>query len=636
MLTDNLVLVPLGALLIALAGLLLPVRWRSSAALLGAAVASIATTTFMLQQDPPVAEADVAGRPISDPVDGYVGSKACRACHPHEHDTWDDSFHQSMTQVATPETVLGDFNDVEIDVKGKHYRLFREGRRFWVELDDPVAPAGASANRVRRPITMTTGSHNMQAYWFESGYTRVLGQLPVQWLVAEQRWISRDASFVLPPDDQHSLQLSSWNFVCIKCHATQGRPLLDIEGGKVRDADTRVVDLGIACESCHGPGGEHVAANQNPLRRYQQRLSDEPDPTIVNPARLPPKQSTQVCGQCHAVWDYRFKEGDNQTQWYEHGFRYRPGDDAEQFRRPKFKGEGQFWSDGLIRTAGREYNALHGSACYEQGGMTCLSCHVMHPADSPDRTRAEWANDQMRRGDHDRSCRECHASMFDDVAAHTHHAAGSSGSKCVNCHMPHSTYGLMKGVRTHRIESPSVEVNLATGRPNACNLCHLDQPLAWSAEHLRQWYGMETRRLGDSDRRIAAGVRWALEGDAGLRALVAWGFGWESAQAVAGNDWTAPYLAELLDDPYPVVRVIAQRSLRTLPGYDGFQQVLDGDAAASAVAKAEALAKWSATAKPANGAAQPRLLLLPNGSIDEAEYQRLFKRRDRRKIRLIE
>ena len=34
------------------------------------------------------------------------------------------------------------------------------------------------------------------------------------------------------------------------------------------------------------------------------------------------------------------------------------------------------------------------------------------------------------------------------------------------------------------IESPDVATTLKTGRPNACNLCHLDKTLDWTAEHL--------------------------------------------------------------------------------------------------------------------------------------------------------
>ena len=56
------------------------------------------------------------------------------------------------------------------------------------------------------------------------------------------------------------------------------------------------------------------------------------------------------------------------------------------------------------------------------------------------------------------------------------------------------------------------------------------------------------------ERDVAAGVLWAVRGDAGQRALVAWHMGWGPAQEASGTDWLPLYLALLLDDPYPAVR----------------------------------------------------------------------------------
>jgi len=129
----------------------------------------------------------------------------------------------------------------------------------------------------------------------------------------------------------------------------------------------------------------------------------------------------------------------------------------------------------MVRVSGREYNALLESPCHQRGAMTCLSCHSMHKSD-PDGQLA-------RAGDGDAACTQCHRAIGDNVAAHTHHRADSSGSTCYNCHMPHTTYGLLRAMSSHQVTVPRVQDTTEAGRPNACNLCHLDKTLAW----WRQW-----------------------------------------------------------------------------------------------------------------------------------------------------
>jgi hypothetical protein len=53
-----------------------------------------------------------------------------------------------------------------------------------------------------------------------------------------------------------------------------------------------------------------------------------------------------------------------------------------------------------------------------------------------------------------------------------------------NCHMPHVVYSLLATHRSHRIEAPSVAATATTGKPHACNLCHLDKPLGWTQAQL--------------------------------------------------------------------------------------------------------------------------------------------------------
>jgi hypothetical protein len=128
--------------------------------------------------------------------------------------------------------------------------------------------------------------------------------------------------------------------------------------------------------------------------------------------------------------------------------------------------------------------------------------------------------------------------------------------------MPRTTYGVLKAIRSHQVSSPNVAAEVATGRPNACNLCHLDKSLAWTAEHLTSWFKQAPPVIADTDRNIADAVQFALKGDAGQRVLVAWHLGWDPARKASGEHWIAPVLAQLLDDPYDAVRCVAERSLR--------------------------------------------------------------------------
>jgi hypothetical protein len=565
-------------------------------------------------RDPIVPERRVAGRPVQVAGDGYVSSQACRACHPSEYATWHASFHRTMTQVATRETVVGSFDGVSVDEgSGGPMVLEQRGHELWAEFDDPddrgqtgvrpgsdPGPTPVRPHRIKRQVVMTTGSHNQQIYWYATGSSRVLGQLPAIQLVPERRWIPRRAAVMHPPGQQAFSETGAWNGVCVACHTTNGQPQFDTPFGsqpiRTQTADTRAAEFGVSCEACHGPGEAHVRANRSPQRRYALHLTGQPDPTIVQPMRLNPKRSSQVCGQCHAFWEFYDPQGERQAN--AHGLPYRPGDELAATRfivqptrnldSPTMKAfleedagfiRDIFWSDGMVRATGREYNGLIDSPCYknatdEARTMSCFSCHTMHQSADDPRAIATWADDQLApHATGNDACLPCHRAgsgarrtLPDDLTAHTKHRADSAGSSCYNCHMPYTAYGLLKTIRSHQISNPSVAATIETGRPNACNLCHLDKTLGWTADYLRTWYGTPTPALGD-DQSVAASLVWLLRGDAGQRAIILQSMGWAPAQQASGTGWMAPYLALFLKDPYDAVRGIASRSLNTLPAF---------------------------------------------------------------------
>jgi len=275
-------------------------------------------------------------RPIQVPEDGYTSSDTCKACHPSQYETWHSSFHRTMTQVATPQTVRATFDGRRVaDVYGRPMALERRGNELWAEFDDPDWDGpDAQRPRVKRQVVMVTGSHYQQAYWYRTDHGRLLGQLPAMYLIAERRWIPRVSAFLVPPVEQPGSETGRWNAVCVKCHATHGKPRFDTPVGsrpiETQVIDTRVTEFGIACEACHGPAEQHARLNRNPARRYAFYWNDRRDPTIVQPALLNPKLSSHVCGQCHGVWDYLDAAGERQAN--EAGLPYRPGDDLRTTR----------------------------------------------------------------------------------------------------------------------------------------------------------------------------------------------------------------------------------------------------------------------------------------------------------------
>ncbi|UQA59709.1 ammonia-forming cytochrome c nitrite reductase subunit c552 [Polyangium aurulentum] len=537
-------------------------RWVALGAF-GTALVASAALRWPTEPRPPD-----AARPRPIARGEYVSSNACRSCHPSEHASWHDSYHRTMTQDATPANVLAPLDGRPLDLDGQSHRFERRGDEIWSKLPDPDVVAEAAlrgeiakdAPAAERRVVLATGSHHEQAYWVAGRRPGELRLFPFVWMVREARWIPRRDAFLQPPDAKpYALR---WNSNCIACHATGGRPGHDID----RDAfDTRVVELGIACEACHGPGGEHVRRMQDPVTRYFGRGADEGgDLAIVNPARLDPALSTAVCGQCHA-----YAYPNDEDDWWTHGYAlgFRPGQTLARSRtlftlgglgkdeapRVEAPSESLFWPDGAIRVGGREYNAVIESACHTRGEgkkkLTCLSCHAMHEGDRDDQLAPARLGDA--------ACVGCHEGK--ETAEHSRHAQGGAG--CLDCHMPPTTYALFKPIRSHRIDSPSVAVSLRSGRPNACNLCHLDRSLAWTQGYLERWYGAPHVEVGGDRAELSAIVVDALKGDAAQRVLAAAALGSQRAIAASGRGWQAPVLAELLVDPYAAVRFVAGRSL---------------------------------------------------------------------------
>lgn len=586
-------------------------------------------------------------RPITAAENDYVTSSSCRACHPGNYASWHTSFHRTMTQVATAATLIPDARNVELSFAGRQYKLERKGDDVFVS-DRSLGEADYGPPR---QVVLLTGSHTLQILWNETGQGRTLEQFPFAYIVAEKMWAPVTQTFLMPPETKEAYSIGSWNGACMDCHVTQGVSKF-VEGNRW---DTTVAEFGIACEACHSEGREHIAANRNPFRRWKLHLTKSPDATIANASRMKGPESALACGQCHSIW--AFNGMDEKLDWNRQGGKFRPGKDdlvqrfvvqpngqdhltQKEFIRqtePDFF-RNRFWSDGMIRVTGREMNGVQESPCFKGGNFSCLSCHEMHPTTTTRVALKTWAqSDQLiPKMESDQACLQCHKEMSDRLTAHTHHDVASSGSRCYNCHMPHTTFGLLHAMRSHQVSSPNVRESLDVGRPNACNLCHLNQTLSWTADRLHAWYQQPVPELSEDDKTISAAVQWLVKGDAGQRALLAWGMGWEPAQKISGRDWLYPFLTYSLLDPYAAVRFDAWKSLQTLPGFADFQFTYTADEEELGDAAKRGYQKWWSEVRPTNPNFDPRTTLDPDGHFQQDVFSRLRRERDNKPIVLAE
>ncbi len=520
----------------------------------------------------------------------YVTSATCQECHAKQHSSWESTYHRTMTQEATPSTIQGNFDAKMIKVGGYPCIPGRQGDKYFMTVvhpswDEQEIKAGRDPQATSLPpaimysVDRVIGSHHQQVY-LSRGEDGAYHTLPMVWNVTDKRWITRKASFLAEPRPNFFHKTKQWNNGCIFCHNTGPEPGLEqqsLEGGKSRFIwNSKVAELGIACEACHGPGGGHTRLQQS-LAKNKGASSAES--LIVNPSKLSKEESVLTCARCHGKMIAK-KEFDRQC--LVEGDFYRSGewdfvkrydiparDESKDFEE-NVDGK-YFWSDGTPRTTALEYQGTLLSPCYKQGEMTCLSCHSMHNAAPNDQLRF-GENNEHAFAEQNRACTQCHEQLRDDasLSKHTHHATDSSGSLCYNCHMPFQAYSLLKRVRSHRISIPTATATIESGIPNACNQCHVDKSLEWTNQSLATWRGEEPSTIGTPYAGLSATVAHVLSGNALQRALAIEQLGANDNFELAGVDWRARLLVESLDDQYEANRYLAYRALQKMPGFEDF------------------------------------------------------------------
>jgi hypothetical protein len=169
---------------------------------------------------------------------------------------------------------------------------------------------------------------------------------------------------------------------CFSCHTTTA-----VIGDQL---DEEHLIPGVTCESCHGPGTQHVAD----MKKLMKGDLSATQTDIFNSAHLSPNDAVDFCGACHATWwDVKLSGG-----------------------------------TGPATTRSAPYRLIT-SKCWGKTGdarLVCTACHDPHlPLQTDDSS-------------YDHACLSCHTTTQGVAltAEHPGKACPVAQKNCASCHMP--------------------------------------------------------------------------------------------------------------------------------------------------------------------------------------------------------
>ncbi len=260
---------------------------------------------------------------------------------------------------------------------------------------------------------------------------------------ADGRYGTSDDALTAPPVNTNAVQT-----MCAACHLTGWQRYQDTTtgqflvravndpGGEINiDDDPELDEINVGCESCHGPGSEHIANGGR--SRF-----------IVNPRNLSAERSSVVCGRCH---DRRQGYG-GPTNGYTQaisptGELAPPGISRQELitrytdpikKGPTMRGAGRednIWADDIhSNKPHQQYADFLKSKMYRNDRLlvACTDCHDLHGGRPFPRALIHDANNPTSP-----LCQRCHT-VDPLVHMDTRLNGKMKGlqTRCIDCHMP--------------------------------------------------------------------------------------------------------------------------------------------------------------------------------------------------------
>lgn len=403
-----------------------------------------------------------------------IGEEQCLACHADIVESWSHSHHAKANRPVNPDVddpvfEAGD----ELTVASRRYDFHKKGSELvmsvYREGEEPVDHPFVGVIAYDPLIQYLSPAEGGRFQTASAAYDP-----------KAKEWFYVFDDVREPGEWGHwQGQGMNWNANCAYCHMTDYEKNYDPIS---HSYDSQWLRQGISCVQCHGGVEAHL--------RDPEQLPN----TLLGHREGNEKLIESSCASCHSrrqqLTPDEFKPGER----YEDHFTLTLPVHA-----------GVYYPDGQIRDEVFVYASFEHSRM-GHAGISCLDCHDPHNAGLV----LPITNNAL--------CLQCHSSGKDNAPIiepmeHSHHAADSTGNRCVECHMPETTYMQRDPRRDHGFHSPDPWLTEQFGVPNACNRCHENETVAWAREHAEAWYG---ERLTEHRQRSRATVldavyRGALE-----------------------------------------------------------------------------------------------------------------------------
>jgi hypothetical protein len=337
----------------------------------------------------------VPSRTVAKPK--IVGDGVCLDCHKQYSTSYQSTAHHLTSRLADPESILGPFSGSAstLTVVDAVPGSSSPGLSFRMEVKDgayyQTAIAGVPGHEQSHGerIDVVTGSGKRgqsYLYWLDNQ----LFELPLSYWSDGHQWINspgfkdKTANFSRPIYPR-----------CLECHATAIVPLSTDPLSNHYDRASLVT--GISCETCHGPGGEHVASHG----------AGKGHKDILNPARFSRDRQLDLCALCHSG---------AAREELAPAFSYLPGQSLDGYLRPV-----PVDASMQPEVHGNQVGLLKRSRCYlSSPAMNCSTCHDVHLTERPAATYSS-------------RCLTCHRVENCTVVRRPD---VKMEDNCIHCHMP--------------------------------------------------------------------------------------------------------------------------------------------------------------------------------------------------------